>query len=61
MTPTRTDIAELFLRVVRQVTRAIAADVRRSEVGIEPIYYGLQILGDVFARLPTPQEPVATP
>lgn len=34
-------LAELFLRVVPQATRAIAADIRRSGLDIEPFYIHL--------------------
>jgi DNA-binding MarR family transcriptional regulator len=41
MPPTTTIVAELFLRVVPQTMRVVAADVRRSGLDIEPIYIHL--------------------
>jgi DNA-binding MarR family transcriptional regulator len=41
MQPDLSDLAELFLRVVPQVTRVIAADIRRSGLDIEPGYIHL--------------------
>jgi hypothetical protein len=41
MPPTTTSVAELFLRVVPQTMRVVAADVRRSGLDIEPIYIHL--------------------
>jgi len=41
MPPSTSGVAELFLRVVPQVMRNLAADVRRSELEIEPLYIHL--------------------
>jgi DNA-binding MarR family transcriptional regulator len=41
MPPTTTSVAELFLRVVPQTMRVVAADVLRSGLDIEPIYIHL--------------------
>jgi DNA-binding MarR family transcriptional regulator len=67
-----TDLAELFLRVVPQATRAIAADIRRSGLEIEPFYIhllrilsrgdrNLGELADVFSvSAPTMSKTVST-
>jgi DNA-binding MarR family transcriptional regulator len=41
MPATTSGVAELFLRVVPQVMRVVAADVRKSGLEIEPIYIHL--------------------
>jgi DNA-binding MarR family transcriptional regulator len=40
-TASASDVAELFLRVVPQVMRLVAADIRRSGLDIEPLYIHL--------------------
>ena len=72
MAPSLTDLAELFLRVVPQATRMIAADIRRSGLEIEPFYIhllrilskgdrNLGELADVFSvSAPTMSKTVST-
>ena len=66
------DVSELFLRVVPQATRLIAADIRRSGLEIEPFYIhllrilskgdrNLGELADVFSvSAPTMSKTVST-
>ena len=72
MPPSLSDLAELFLRVVPQATRMIAADIRRSGLEIEPFYIhllrilskgdrNLGELADVFSvSAPTMSKTVST-
>jgi DNA-binding MarR family transcriptional regulator len=72
MTPSLNDLAELFLRVVPQATRVIAADIRKSGLEIEPFYIhllrilsrgdrNLGELADVFSvSAPTMSKTVST-
>ena len=72
MAPSLSELAELFLRVVPQATRLIAADIRRSGLEIEPFYIhllrilskgdrNLGELADVFSvSAPTMSKTVST-
>jgi DNA-binding MarR family transcriptional regulator len=48
MSARTSEVAELFVRTVPQVMRVIAADVRRSELAIEPVY--VHLLGILAER-----------
>jgi len=72
MAPSLSELSELFLRVVPQATRMIAADIRRSGLEIEPFYIhllrilskgerNLGELADVFSvSAPTMSKTVST-